>query len=554
LKEIRVKLRSWPLLALALFGLPETPARAAEAETRLGTLSFPNSGSAAAQEPFIRGVLALHNFWFEEAEEAFTKAQALDPGFAMAYWGEALSHNHPLWAEQDLAAARAALRKLGPTRAERLAKAGTERERAYLEAAEVLFGEGDKLERDKAYAKSLERLSARFPEDDEAKVLHALSLLGTVRPGDKGFARQMRSAAILADLERRHPRHPGVAHFTIHSFDDPEHAPLALRAADLYAQIAPEAPHALHMPTHIYIQLGLWDRVLSSNDAAFAASVKWVERKGLSRTKHDFHSLEWGQYGALQLGRHARAREMTPLAEQVAAETGDARVQGYASALRARAVVESRQWADLPLPEVDPAALSAAARPGVAYAGRANELSAAGLSAAELGNHAKAAEAAARLAALAQARQAGGPGYEARPLQIMAAQVRGLSAFRRGDTAAGLEALAEAAREEGRLDPPSGPAFPLKPSHELLAECLLAAGRSDEARQAFETTLARHPRRSASVLGLARAARAAGDDATADEAYGQLQAIWASADPTREVDEVRGYRSARAGDAPRPDR
>jgi len=312
---------------LATFRLASAGADPQAPETRMGVISFPNSGAPEAQDQFIRGVLALHSFWFEEAGEAFTKAQQIDPGFALAYWGEAMSYNHPLWAEQDLAAARAALQKLGQTRAERFAKAPSEREKAYLEAVEILFGEGDKLERDRAYAKAMGRLSERFPDDDEANVLYALSLLGTMRPGDKGFSRQMKSAAILADVQQRNPKHPAAAHFTIHSFDDPEHAPLSLKAADLYAQIAPEAPHALHMPSHIYIQLGMWERVLASNEAAYGASVKWVERKGLSLSKRDFHSLEWGQYGALQLGQYAKARDMVPLVEQVAARTADARAQ-----------------------------------------------------------------------------------------------------------------------------------------------------------------------------------------------------------------------------------
>ncbi len=540
-----MKPRIGPAFVLAALCLVPAHADEKAPETRLGVISFPSSGAREAQEHFIRGVLALHNFWFEEAEEAFKKAQQVDPGFALAYWGEAMSYNHPLWAEQDMAAARAALQKLGQTRAERSAKAPTDREKAYLEAVEILYGEGDKLERDRAYAKAMGRLAERFPDDDEAKVLYALSLLGTVRPGDKGFSRQMKSAAILADVQQRNPRHPAAAHFTIHSFDDPEHAPLSLKAADLYAQIAPEAPHALHMPTHIYIQLGLWERVLASNEAAYGASVKWVERKGLSLTKRDFHSLEWGQYGALQLGQYAKAKDMVPLASEVAAQTGDARPQGYAATMRARYVVESRRFEDLPLPEAPSAAATAGPPTTGAYGSRANQLVAAGFSAAHLGNHAKAEEAALRLRTLAKMRRDGGSAYDAQPLEIMAAQVEGLSKFLKGDKQGGLEQLAAAAQLEERLDPPNGPTYPIKPSHELYAEALLLAGRGREAQQAFETALSRMPRRSLSLLGLARAALGNGDGETAAEAYGQLRATWAAADPGRELDEVKGFRPVR---------
>jgi tetratricopeptide (TPR) repeat protein len=527
-------------VVLALSGLTLVQADVAASETRMGTISFPNSGKAEAQESFIRGVLALHNFWFDEAEEAFEKAEEIDPGFALAYWGEAMSHNHPLWSQQDMPAARAALQKLGATRAERSAKARTEREKAYLEAVEVLYGEGDKLERDRAYSKLMGRMVERFSNDDEAKVLYALSLLGTVRPGDKGFARQMKSAAILADVQQRNPMHPGAAHFTIHSFDDPEHAPLGLRAADVYAQIAPEAPHALHMPTHIYVQLGMWDRVLASNEAAYAASVKWVERKGLSHTKRDFHSLEWREYGALQLGQYDKARDLVPLAEEVAAETGEGRIQVYAASMRARYVLESRRYEDLPLPELPTAPVTEALAHGV-YGTLNNQLAVAGLSAAHLGQYDKAEEAARRLRSVAQMRKDGGTSaYDVQPIEITAVEIEGLARFLKGDTQGGLERLLAATQLEEAMDPPSGPPSPIKPAPELYGEALLQAGKGREAQKAFETSLQRMPRRSLSLLGLARAAVASGDEETAAEAYGQLATFWAAADPSRERDEVRG--------------
>ena len=511
----------------------------------MGTISFPNSGKAEAQESFIRGVLALHNFWFDEAEEAFKKAEEIDPGFALAYWGEAMSHNHPLWSEQDLPAARAVLQKLGATRAERSAKARTDREKAYLEAVEVLYGEGDKLERDLAYSKLMGRMAERFPDDDEAKVLYALSLLGTVRSGDKGFTRQMKSAAILADVQQRNPMHPGAAHFTIHAFDDPEHAPLGLRAADLYAQIAPEAPHALHMPSHIYVQLGMWDRVLASNEAAYPASVKWVESKGLSRSKQDFHSLAWLEYGALQLGLYDKARGLITLAEEVAAQTGDGPTQVYAASMRARYVLESRRYEDLPLPELPTVPVTGARAHGV-YGSLYHQITVAGMSAGRLGQYDEAEEAARRLRSLAQMRKdRGASAYDVQPLEVTAVEIEGLARFLKGDTQAGLERLLAATQLEEGMDPPSGPPSPIKPAHELYGEALLQAGKGREAQKAFETSLQRMPRRSLSLLGLARAALASGDEETAADAYGQLATSWAAADPSHERDEVRGFRPVR---------
>src|SRR6185436_14001281 len=205
-------------------------------------------------------------FEFDEAAEAFKKAQQADPAFALAYWGEAMSYNHPLWAQVDVPAAKKALEKLGPTPESRIAKARTPKEKSYVEAVHQLYyAPGEKLARDNAYSQAMAKMYAQWPEDREVAIFYALSLLGTVRPGDQGFRRQALAASIAERVFKENPNHPGAAHFIIHSFDDPDHAPLALPAARAYAQIAPSAPHALHMPSHIFVQLGLWDDVAKSN-------------------------------------------------------------------------------------------------------------------------------------------------------------------------------------------------------------------------------------------------------------------------------------------------
>src|SRR6266566_1796600 len=256
--------------AFAFVGALQLPAQTPE----LGTIRFPSSASAAAQPAFLTGVKALHNFEFDEAFDAFQQAQKADPKFVLAYWGEAMSFNHPLWAEQDLNAARKALNKLAPTAQERAQKAPAGKERGLIEAVDVLFGEpaGDKLARDVAYSQAMQHLYEQDPEDHEIATFYALSLLGTVRPGDHGFKRQALAASIAEKVFRANPKHPGAAHFIIHSFDDPDHAPLGLEAARAYARIAPSAPHALHMPSHIFVQLGMWDDVVASNKVAYAAA------------------------------------------------------------------------------------------------------------------------------------------------------------------------------------------------------------------------------------------------------------------------------------------
>ncbi|MGH7229697.1 MAG: hypothetical protein ACREIH_10865, partial [Nitrospiraceae bacterium] len=235
--------------ASLLAGLPVV---ADAPQSQLGKIEFPTSGSAHAQRHFLRGVLALHSFWYEEALTAFQESTKSDPDFMMGYWGEAMAHNHPIWEEQDAQAARKALEEI------REGVKITPRERAYLNAVKLLYGEGHKLTRDRAYAAAMEQLYRDNPEDLEAASFYALSLLGTIRPSDRDFRRRIQAGAIALDVSRKNPDHPGAAHYTIHAFDDPEHAILALPAARRYAEIAPEAHHARHMPAHIFLQLGMW--------------------------------------------------------------------------------------------------------------------------------------------------------------------------------------------------------------------------------------------------------------------------------------------------------
>ena len=210
-------------------------------QSKLGTVDFPTTGSPEAQTHFLRGLAALHSFWFDEALDEFRQSTKIGPDFLMGYWGEAMALNHPLWAQQDTDSAR----KVIATLSARDRKV-TQRERAYINAVKVLYGSGDKLARDIAYSQAMEKIYRDYPDDQEAACFYALSLLGTVRPGDKGFERQLKAGQIATDVYKKNPNHPGAAHYIIHAYDDPEHASMALEAARRYAQIAPEAYHALN--------------------------------------------------------------------------------------------------------------------------------------------------------------------------------------------------------------------------------------------------------------------------------------------------------------------
>ena len=524
------------ILAVAALALVAAPA-IAEEESDLGTVHFPNSGSEAAQEAFQRGVAALHSFWYEEAGEAFKNAQEIDPDFALAYWGEAISHNHPLWSEQDISAARDVLKRFGDTRAARRAKTQTERERLYMDTVEVLYGPGDKYERDELYHQAMRRLAEAHPEDNEAQAFYALSYLGLVRRGEKGFHRQMKAGAIVTDLFQREPNHPGAAHYVIHSFDDPEHAPLALEAANRYAEIAPEAHHAQHMPSHIFVQHGMWNRVSASNDVAYNASAKWVERKNLSITKRDYHSLEWKAYADLQRGVYGDVLDAIAIVDAAVAETDDNRLRRISASMVARHAIETGRYDAISLPtgDVDTSR----------YNSTANLLLAAGMKAFAGKDAAGATAAAEQLRALADKRAADGEAYQADSVRIMQHEVEALAAQLSGDTEGALKHAAMATDIEEIQDPPSGPTYPMKPSHELRGELLLAAGKAEKARAQFETSLTRTPNRTASLLGLARAATALGDEDAANRAYATLQTFLTEADSdVPYLEEVRSHATA----------
>jgi tetratricopeptide (TPR) repeat protein len=476
----------------------------------LGNIDFPTSGAAAAQPKFIEGVKDLHSFEFDEAADAFRQAQQIDSNFALAYWGEALSYNHPLWAQLDLPASKKALERLAPTLAGRLAKAHTEKEKAYLEAVNQLFyAPGDKLARDNAYSAKMAQMYDQWPDDREVAIFYAVSLLGTVRPADKGFRRQALAASIALKVYQENPNHPGAAHFIIHAFDDPDHAILALPAARMYAKIAPAAPHALHMPSHIFVQLGMWQDVVDSNIVAYKAAEALIARMRLPEGREDFHTLSWLEYGNLMLGKFDDARKNVDLAKQAADRNPrNANIAQQYHTMLARYILETGKWEKIPLEgSADASAAHEAmpGMPGMPYSGGGAWIFIAGLSAARLGNADQAERARASLSAMRQGVESSGDAYTAKPLAIMENEVAAEVAQARGQKSEAVRLAQQAADIESTLAAPSGPPDPIKPALEFYGEVLLDAGRPAEAVTAFEQALLRTPKRSPSVAGLARA-------------------------------------------------
>jgi hypothetical protein len=488
-------------------------------DARLGTVQFPTSAkSHEAQARFQHGVAALHSFWYPVALEEFRAAARIESGFAMAYWGEAMAHNHPIWGDpQETEAARQVLSRL-PANTDL-----TPREQAYLEAVKALYGQGDKRARDRAYAQAMEKVYREHPDDLEAAAFYSLALLGLAYGGgssDAGVPRdpaalrtRMQAAAIALEVHRREPSHPGGAHYILHAFDDPDHAILALPAARRYAAIAPAAPHALHMPSHIFLQLGMWPEAVASNEASWKAST--------DAKAPDFHSLHWLLYAYLQQGRADDARPLFATVRDGLANMpkDDVRNQMYGAYIQATMaatfLVETKQWdaaPDLLPPEQRaPPQGNAGGGPYQAFVAlaQAPAVFARGLASAMAG----AADAQQHITTLQAIRErlAGAPipfaANMAPVLEIQALEIAATADAARGDFDAAFETMRRATALEEAMPVPPGPPPLIKPSHELFGEILLRAGRREEAMRQFATSLFRHPGRARSLEGAAQAAQ-----------------------------------------------
>ena len=538
------------------------PAAATQQELKLGNVTFPNSGSAAAQESFLRGLASLHSFWFEEALEGFRDASRIDPGFAMAYWGEAMAHNHPLWAEQNT---EAGVRTVARITAQMKT---TPRERAYLDAVRALYGgSSDKLERDQAYERAMQNVYQQYPEDLEAASFYSLALLGTVRPGDMGFARQMKAGAIALEVYKKNPNHPGAAHYVIHAFDDPEHAILALPAAREYARIAPAAAHAQHMPCHIFLQLGMWPESAASNETAWRVSDEWVKRKKLNLSLRDYHSYHWLTYVYCQQGRYNKAEGLIKNLRETAAAHGADSVRWYDDAAGLY-IVESERWQRASELMSKPGEATAAGDAGGHHAGHGGPAPAPqptsrsarrGISvppfvrayAGAASGDANAARLLTELRALRDPADSSGQ-YQTKILEIRELEISAIQSAAKKDFDAAITSMKRATKLEEEMSPPSGPPTLIKPSHELFGEILLKAGKPKDAVAQFTKSLERQPNRARSLIGIARGYAGSGDSAKARESYAKLVEIWQLADSDLpELIEARAFLSGAAKTASR---
>ena len=510
----------------------------------VGTAHMETSCAPAVQAAFDRALALLHNFWYARALTQFQEIQKADPECAMAYWGAAMTYNHPLWdapSREDEAAAWAYVQK-GLN-----AKSQNDREHHYLLAAAALYkdaGAGTKQSRDEAYREQMAATHAKYP-DDETTLFYGLSIIGAISEGTKGFEMQGRAVALFESVYAHNTQHPGVLHYLIHAYDDPVHAEAGLAVARAYAKTAAAVPHAYHMPSHIFTRLGYWDEAATTNENAWQISNDDVKEAGEPGELRDFHSLNYLSYNYLQLGRYKDAKKAVDLfAAQYAAITNrktapdsqdlqarhvrgrtifalpDRVLYGYFDTL-ARFIVESESWSDVPtLPLIAPSSdfvvmklhLEAMA------AARRKDAATAKIKAAEM---------------MERARVPGQHPFVQQILTMQAREAAAWAAHAAGDATGAVTEMEAAVAIEDSIDSLSQPPYPIIPAHELYGSMLMDMGKPAEARTHFEETLRRTPGRPKAIVGIAQAAEAMGDTATARAQYTRLIEMWKNADPDR---------------------
>jgi hypothetical protein len=491
---------------------------------RLGTVHFATSCTPAVQQEFDRGIALLHSFWFSAAIEAFDAVIKRDPRCVMAYWGIAMSWwGNPFGGfrpPQALAAGLAA------TDAAKASGAGTDREKAYVAAVELLFRDASTVaqrQRTVAYEKAMEALAAKYADDTEARIFYALALDQTALPTDKTYANQLKAAGILEQEFKRQPEHPGIAHYIIHSFDVPALAPRALDAAQRYANIAPAAPHALHMPSHTFTRVGLWQESIAANMASAAAA-----RKD-SNAAEELHALDYMVYAYLQMAQDNAAKRtldaIGALGAKIQSGPGGAAPPpaGYyaLAAIPARYVLERGAWAEA-------AALTPRQTP-FAWTDAVTDFARA-LGAARSGDTATARQSIDRLAAHRDALKKANDSYWSEQVEIQRRAATAWVMLAEGRQLEALALMRETADMEDATEKSAITPGPIKPARELLGEMLLQLNRPADALVEFEATLKKEPNRFRAIYGAARSAEAVGQRQKASAHYASLLQISKDAD------------------------
>ena len=500
------------------------------ADEQFGRVHFSTSCNDVAQRRFDRAMRYQHSFWYHPAKEIFEEALQADPECAIASWGIALTlmrNPHVPPPKENLTLGLSTLEKA------RSIGAKTRRERDYIDALLAFYADHDKVphgRRVQAHLKAMEGLAERYPDDDEAQIGYAITLNVAASPNDKTYANQLRGAAILERIFKRQPRHPGIAHYLIHLYDYPPIAEKGLDAARRYAQIAPAAPHAQHMPSHIFTRVGYWKESISSNVASARAA------KAAKELHDQLHAMDYLVYAHLQLAQDKQARAVIDEMIEAKGYNPSIRTGPYAvAASQARYMIERSDWSGAA--ELQVQASQFAYVDAITHFARA-------LGAARFGNLSGARSDTAKLAELREKLQQANDPYwsDQVGIQWQVATAWLLNAEnKRGDALSTMSAAADA---EDKTEKSVVTPGPLAPARELYGAMLLAHGMAREALAAFEATLQKEPRRLGATIGAAKAAEKAGDAAKARQYYAAVVALAENADPVRpEIAEARAFKA-----------
>ena len=485
-------------------------------DQKLGKVHFETSCTPAAAAAFDRGMLYQHSFWYRASQRDFQEALKDDPGCGIAYWGIALSllwNPHIAPPVKNLADGAAALAKGKDVGAR------TERERDYITALSAMytdFGNVDHHTRVLNYMKAMEQLAAKYPNDDEAQIFYALSLNVAASPADKTYANQLKGAAILEKIWVRQPDHPGIPHYLIHLYDTPVLAEKGITAARSYAKVAPDAPHALHMPSHIFTRVGYWQESIDSNIASVRAA------KEDNESADELHAMDYEVYAYLQLGQDARAKAVIDDMMKVPVSSETFLAAAYAlAASPARYAVERGDWKAASALEVRPSTL-----PHIT----ALSWFAKGLGAARSGDAAQAQTAVTHLATLRDQLRQKKDAYWSEQVDIQLQITTAWMQLAMGQQDVALKTMADAADAEDKTEKHPVTPGQLTPARELYGAMLLQQGKAVEALAAFEATMRKEPNRMNATLGAANAAAASGDNAKARQYF--AAAIVLGSDPS----------------------
>ena len=493
-------------------------------DTQLGNLGHQFTINTAAAESFEKGLLLLHSFEYEDARTAFEAAQKADKSELMNYWGIAMTHYKALWGLQDVEAGRELMRQLGETQKERLAKFEDPLEKDFWQGIELLYGEGELLERNKQYVAHMKEVYERRSDNQEVAAFYALGLMWS------GYDNQENldlSSKVASSILKENPTHPGALHYMIHANDDPQYALQAIEAANEYAQVAPDAAHALHMPSHIYVALGMWKEVVSSNADSYQASISRVERMGLSGKDRGYHSMAWLHYGYLQLGQYDKAAEL--MKEMISYNYDNTASNSYLIMMQNQHRIESGSWPDsLEFQDVDVSALR------IGMEGKAKIHFLKSLLAFDEDNveiiksqieslalHLEAAkiqvtDEGVSLCSAGPTRYA--PDQESIDrTQVVLYQMLALAAYLNEDEKETEEFLKKAVALEKEVGYDPGPPFIALPSYEQYGEWLLTQKRYDEALDQFEQSLVQRTNRVKALKGKQAALMALGREEEANK-------------------------------------